>query len=1115
MQMRMRRVRRIFVVAVSVACLVVALGGAMPMIARPAEAAALSSPIQVATYTLVTGDRVAVSTMPDGRPSVTVLSGPSGAGSFEVLASGPHLYVLPHDAAGYIGQPLDLGLFDVNAMSPNTSATSTPQPQLAVTYTADSAQQLPPGFSRVADGSVTVSDPAKFGQALARQWQDDKHGVSSQLFAGVARISRAGSPAATSQTGQLYTLTVKAFDRRGQRAEGDLGVVMNADNVDTFLAGQSYYRGEFAFSVPAGHYSISSYISTVYPDNSVDYTLAVAPEVNVTHDTVVILDAHKGVRVAATTPLASTPVQAELNYQRNSQNGPSFTDSFVTFGSMPLYATPTTTVSAGQLYFYPYFRLGDAQGSLSAYLYDLEFPYTGAIPSNLTQAVTQDQLGTIDAHYHSAIPGRAEVEGRVGISAWQAVSVGSTNELVAPLERTEYVTALPDLSWLQFVAADEQSFGGFVESNLVPYVPGEQTQTTWMAQPMVSGIQQEPFGGQSCPVCRSGDTLNTVLLPFTDNGGNFMLADGQTTQSLTLYQDGSQVGQAPSGFASFAMSAQPATYRLVYDVGEDAAWWPSSVQVHSEWTFPSQERAPDPLPPGWTCGGKGGGGGRGGKGGGGGGGGSCSFEPLLFTHYRTSAGLDDVVPAGGPATVDVTVFHQRGAADASITSFTAQVSYDDGQTWQNVAASDEGNGTYRLHYTQPALSQTDGFASLRIQAADDAGSAISQTITRAYPLAVTAPSQLPGQPGSGSGSGAALACPAAVAAPYTDCMAEVNTAAGVSLSQPHGLAPADIESAYNLSPTAGQGHTVAIVDAYDDPNAEADLAAYRQQYGLPACTSANGCFAKVNQRGQTAPLPSPDPGWGVEISLDLDAASAACPACKILLVEADSSSLVDLIPAVHTAQQLGADAISNSYGSFGEFSGEQTFERDYRDLRVPFVVASGDYGYGNGAILIGGVAYPAASQFAIAVGGTSLTRSDSARGWSEAAWDGATSGCSAYIHKPGWQKDNLCSMRTVADVSAVADPQTGLAIYDTFGYNGWLQVGGTSLAAPIVASVYAMAGNGATLRYASNLYSQIGGLYDVTSGANGTNCSGTYLCTAVPGYDGPTGLGTPDGTGAF
>ena len=182
----------------------------------------------------------------------------------------------------------------------------------------------------------------------------------------------------------------------------------------------------------------------------------------------------------------------------------------------------------------------------------------------------------------------------------------------------------------------------------------------------------------------------------------------------------------------------------------------------------------------------------------------------------------------------------------------------------------------------------------------------------------------------------------------------------------------------------------------------------------------------------------------------------------------------------------------------------------YRDLHMPALFATGDYGYGNGAILVGGISYPAASRYVIAVGGTSLVRDRSKRGWTETAWDGATSGCSAYIKKPSWQHDQLCDMRTVADLSAVADPQTGLAVRDTFGYDGWVQVGGTSLATPIVSSRYAMGGGSL-----KDLYRDRSAVHDVVGGSNGTNCSNTYLCTAVSGYDGPTGLGTPDGTGAF
>ena len=323
---------------------------------------------------------------------------------------------------------------------------------------------------------------------------------------------------------------------------------------------------------------------------------------------------------------------------------------------------------------------------------------------------------------------------------------------------------------------------------------------------------------------------------------------------------------------------------------------------------------------------------------------------------------------------------------------------------------------------------------------------------------------------------------------------------------PHGLFPADLQSAYKLpSATAGAGQTIAIVDAFDDGNAEADLAVYRSNFGLSPCTTANGCFRKVDQNGGTS-YPRGDAGWAEEISLDLDMASAICPNCHILLVEASSNSFANLSAAVDRAAALGATVISNSYGG-SEYSSEVTDQAHYNHPGIAITVSSGDNGYG--------VEFPAASQYVTAVGGTSLTRASNSRGWSETVWSGAGSGCSKYISKPSWQTD-ACAKRTVADVSAIADPNTGVAVYDTYRLHpgGWLQFGGTSVAAPIIASVYALAGNASSLNYGSYSYSHLSAIFDVTSGSNG-NCGGSYLCTGKTGYDGPTGNGTPNGTGGF
>jgi PKD repeat protein len=332
-----------------------------------------------------------------------------------------------------------------------------------------------------------------------------------------------------------------------------------------------------------------------------------------------------------------------------------------------------------------------------------------------------------------------------------------------------------------------------------------------------------------------------------------------------------------------------------------------------------------------------------------------------------------------------------------------------------------------------------------------------------------------------------------------------------SSSYQSGWSPANLASAYNLPTLAGlpgSGPTVAIVDAYDNPNAETDLNAYRSQFGLGACTTANGCFSKVNQTGGSL-YPAGDTGWGSEIDLDIEMVAAACPACKILLVEANSNSFTNLMTAVDYATGH-AKFVSNSYGA-PEFSGETTYDFHFNHPGVSITVSSGDNGYG--------VEYPAASRYVAAVGGTSLTQNASLpRGWSETAWSGAGSGCSALETKPSWQHDTGCSRRTVADVSAVANPNTGVAVYDSYGSsNGanWFVYGGTSVAAPFVAAVWALGpAVGGSVQAPSIPYSNLGGWYDVTSGSNASRCN-TYLCKAVSGYDGPTGLGSPTGASGF
>jgi hypothetical protein len=464
---------------------------------------------------------------------------------------------------------------------------------------------------------------------------------------------------------------------------------------------------------------------------------------------------------------------------------------------------------------------------------------------------------------------------------------------------------------------------------------------------------------------------------------------------------------------------------------------------------------------------------------------------LIVTAGLASAALA-AAPAGAVASAAVT----RAAATAAVTSAAV--------TRAAATAAAPAAATARSAAGTPARSRPLPPAPLSAQ----------------RPLAVPRAPQLP--------STVHRICPVPSRVGQMECMSLVRTNTrhfrGVAANvTPAGYGPANLQSAYNLAAAAGSGgtgQTVAVVDAYDDPNAEADLGVYRSQYGLPACTTANGCFKKVNQSGVQGSYPPVDPtgSWEAEEAIDLEMVSAICPNCHILLVEANDNGLGNLGIADNRAVSSGAAFVSDSWNGV-EFPSESYYDNSYfYHPGVAIAVAAGDGGYGTG--------WPSSSQYVTSVGGTSLNvASGTARGWTETGWPGTGSGCSAADPKPSWQTmddsaPNGCLNRTANDVSAVADPATGVASYNTYGAGtGWSVVGGTSVATPIIASVYALAGTPAPGTYPASYLYQSGsaaGLNDVTSGSNGScEPARQYLCTAGPGYDGPSGLGTPDGTAAF
>lgn len=394
----------------------------------------------------------------------------------------------------------------------------------------------------------------------------------------------------------------------------------------------------------------------------------------------------------------------------------------------------------------------------------------------------------------------------------------------------------------------------------------------------------------------------------------------------------------------------------------------------------------------------------------------------------------------------------------------------------------------------------------------------TSTLLLSAAIAVGAPSIADGQTPTGFGqvvhrSGAVYhveVCPGPASSGTARCHAHVVTdsqgrpvaRSATTNVTPSGYGPASLRTAYGVTGVGWTSPpTIAIVDAYGYTNAERDLNVYRSQFNLGACTTANGCFRKYNQKGVQGSYPRQNNGWALETALDLQMASAMCPLCKIILVEANSNKYSDLAAAENMAASLGAHAISNSYGG-GEI-GSSVYSDAYWHPGIAITVSSGDSGYG--------VSFPASAPFVTAVGGTTLKLNSGA--WSESAWSGAGSGCSSVYSKQYWQADQGCPNRTVADVSAIADPNTGVAVYGPVlgSISAWAVLGGTSVAAPLIAGIYGA--NGGTVAYGSDPYTHTLNLNDVISGSNG-GC-GSYLCNAGQGYDGPTGLGTPKGFTAF
>jgi hypothetical protein len=627
---------------------------------QPPAATAASAATSV---TLLTGERVLLDRAPDGH----VTAGLAGSSAYTAMGTDTAQYVVPTSARPYLGHPLDLSLFDVT--SPPTA--------VRVTWTAGASPHAIPGLD-LSSGKIT--DRGAFAAAV-------KAGL-----AGVAGI-RAAGPVSPAPHFPLATLIVKGLDRAGAVVGGGTVSVVNVDDAQRFVSLAAFYEGSVAFSVPVGRYTLSASIST--PGDARAESLVVLPEVTVDgSQTVVSVDARTA---TVEIPVPSTPdpttraEQFSLTMGRVSAGGEQVTTTDGYLGSLPtVYITPVSGVSTGSLHWYSYFRLKGATD-----LYDVEFPYDDQIPATQPSRVDPVTLARLGAAYHYDGAGTPVGSYRPAFLPWERFALRPISQVTAPLQRAEYVTARPDLAWVNAVVWRADEFNGIDQSARTVYHPGERAADVYLTAPLVPGVSPDP---DRCTACRDGDTLALAVPPWSDAThaiSDLVPGSTLTVKSATQLYSGPNLlweGTTPTGRT--AMPAGDSDLRLVVTTDKSAPWTTTATHATTQWTWHSTATGP---------------------------------QPLLFLAYDLGADLTNAVPAGKPVPVRIRSYRQAPDSAAPAASLTLDASADDGTTWTPVPTTPAAGGTFTA--TLPAAPA--GFLSLRAHAAGPHGDAIDQTVIRA------------------------------------------------------------------------------------------------------------------------------------------------------------------------------------------------------------------------------------------------------------------------------------------------------------------------------------------------------------------------------------------------
>jgi hypothetical protein len=590
----------------------------------------------------------------------------------------------------------------------------------------------PPGVSWPSDDPLIGATMGGHLYAIPRSSVPDL-GARLEDF-DLTRIAGAAAPAAASSGGgsphEMWTLTINAVDRNGQPAFGVLIQLVNVDDAARFALTTGFGVGPVSYSVPAGHYSLVA-IFVTFEDGHLVFRTDVQPQFTVNGPTDVLADARRATAApsAAVSRPANLTVKTLTVTRTARKNGglgifsldqPAPGTQGATF-----LVSPTAPVSVGALHYDTYWHFASPDAGAS-YTYDLDYPSDAAIPSEQHHPANDAALAAVDAHYASEVGGQSAAAGRtvVDLAGLNAIGFTRLDPITVPAQRSEYVTADPDVHWQSAFARVAGSFEDWFTDAVRTYLPGSQPTETWLREPLTPGVDQfaEPaYAPLLCPACRQGDKLNLIIAPYADSeghvavqptaasgsgdtaSGSFRLSSGGTVLAAGEYADGVQV-PVPHAAAS---------YRLDYDVTRSAPWWTLSTTTHTEWTFTSGPNSAN-LPPGWFCDLTAAT--------------SCNVLPLIFADYRLPVDDTGHEPAGA-VTGEIDVHHLQGASQVSIASLGVQVSFDDGLSWEAAAVTALSPGRFDIDYTNPASA---GTAALRLTARDAQGNTLTEVVHQAY-----------------------------------------------------------------------------------------------------------------------------------------------------------------------------------------------------------------------------------------------------------------------------------------------------------------------------------------------------------------------------------------------